>query len=75
MSTSYHQDNCAGKIPYVSRKEAKHNARRVQSRTGVKTEVYQCQVCGEFHTTSLSKFSSRRAKQAVRAELSDLIQP
>lgn len=72
---TYHQENCAGKIPYVSRKEAKHNARRVQARTGVKTDVYLCQVCGEFHTTSLSKFSSRRARQAVRAELSDSIQP
>ena len=35
MTTSYHQDNCANKIPYISRKEAKHNARRVLSRTGV----------------------------------------
>jgi hypothetical protein len=75
MTTSYHQDNCANKIPYISRQEAKHNARRVQSRTGVKTEVYQCQVCWDFHTTSLSKFSSRRTKQAVRAELSDTIKP
>lgn len=66
---THHQDNCAHKIPYLTRKEAKHNARRVQSKTGVKADVYQCQVCGLFHTTSLSKFASRRAKQAVRAEL------
>jgi len=69
LDPQYHQRNCANKIPYLTRREAKHAARQVQSKTGVRSDVYLCQVCGEFHTTSLSRYASRRAKQAVRREL------
>jgi uncharacterized protein YceH (UPF0502 family) len=65
----WHERNCAGKIPYMSRREAKHSAKRIQTKSGVKTDVYLCQFCGDFHVTSLSKFASRRAKQAVRSEI------
>ena len=66
---AYHQRNCANKIPYLSRREAKHSAKRIQSKSGVRSDVYECQVCGYFHTTSLSKYASRRARQAVKREL------
>jgi hypothetical protein len=65
----WHERNCAGKIPYISRREAKHSAKRIATKSGVKTDVYLCQFCGEYHVTSLSKFASRRAKQAVRSEI------
>lgn len=64
-----HQENCANKIPYVSRQEAKHQAKRVTQKTGIRSKVYVCQVCGYFHTTSLSTRIARRARQAVKREL------
>lgn len=65
----WHQQQCANKIPYVSRQEAKHVAKRVTQSTGRRSDVYRCQICEFFHTTSLSKQVARRAKQAVRREL------
>jgi rubrerythrin len=69
LDLAYHQQNCANKIPYLSRREAKHAAKRIQSKSGVRSDVYECQVCGYFHTTSLSKYASRRARQAVKRVL------
>lgn len=67
--TAKHRENCALKIPYLSRREARHQAKRVTQSTGIRSKVYQCQVCGYFHTTSLPTKRARRARQAVKREL------
>ncbi len=67
--TAKHREKCALEIPYVSRQEAKHQAKRVTQSTGLRSKVYECQVCGYFHTTSLPTRAARRARQAVKREL------
>lgn len=65
----WHAQNCANKIPYVSKQEARHNAERVRRNSGVQCHIYSCAVCGYFHTTSLTRAASRRARKAVLKEL------
>lgn len=68
---SHHREICATKTPYVSLSEAQHMARRVRKATGIRSTPYLCQICGFWHTTSLNRKASRRARKAVQRELAN----
>ena len=51
----YHRQRaCATKRPFMTKAEAKQEAKAVSKRKGTKLRVYECPFCGHFHHTSRS---------------------
>ena len=61
----WHRQRCAAKIPYMSRAEAKLDAKRIQNHGRGKRHPYECPLCGYWHLTSLDRRESRRARKVV----------
>jgi ribosomal protein L32 len=55
---------CAGKVPYVSRREAQHILRAQNKSRSGQVSVYKCGVCGQYHIGH--RISKREVKAAQK---------